>query len=181
MFVTTFLGHQGWAFQTERACILVDPLLEEEFGQAHALERRMYPPRVFKPEAFPPVDAVLLTHEHDDHFDLPSLAKLDRKIPIYLSARSSTAAYKILRAMGFTVHPMLPGVVFACGDLQVLPLCGDHVNTNSGDEWDALPFMIREQEWRGQLLLHGRLHADLRSHCAGADVCGAAGDHRLVE
>ena len=149
MFATTFLGHQGWVFQSERACLLVDPLLCEEFGQAHALTYQVYPPRVFTPEAFPRVDALMLTHEHDDHFDIPSLAKLDRRIPIFLSARSSTAAYKILCQMGFQVNPLLPGVAFECGDLQVLPLCGDHLNTNTGDEWDTLPFIVRQAEGAG--------------------------------
>jgi hypothetical protein len=149
MFITTFLGHQGWMFQSNHACLLVDPLLEEEFGQAHALTRVMYPPRVFKPEAFPQVDAVILTHEHDDHFDIPSLARLDRRIPIYLSARSSIAARNILVEMGFVVHPLIPGVMVEVHDLQVLPLCGDHLNTNSGDEWDSLPFVIRHREGAG--------------------------------
>ncbi len=149
MFATTFLGHQGWLFQTERACLLVDPLLEEEFGQVHVLTRRVYPPRVLQPAAFPPIDAVILTHEHDDHFDIPSLCKLDRRIPIYLSARSSTAAAKILAAMGFAVRPLVPGVVVTCGDLMLLPLCGDHLNTNSGDEWDSLPFVIRDEAGAG--------------------------------
>ncbi len=149
MFVTTFLGHQGWVFQTARSCVLVDPLLCEEFGQAHTLEYQVYPPRVWKTEAFPQVDALMLTHEHDDHFDLASLNKLDRKIPIFLSARSSTAAYKILTSMGFTVNPLVPGVAFEVGDLQILPLCGDHLNTNCGDEWDTLPFVIRQAEGAG--------------------------------
>ncbi|HEX7704390.1 MAG TPA: MBL fold metallo-hydrolase, partial [Kofleriaceae bacterium] len=77
MFSTTFLGHQGWMFQTAKAAILVDPLLCEEFGQAHALGYRVFPPRIWQPENMPILDAVFLTHEHDDHFDLPSLAKLE--------------------------------------------------------------------------------------------------------
>ncbi len=120
MFATTFLGHQGWAFQSEHACILVDPLLHEEFGHAQALEYRVFPPRVFTYAALPPLDAVILTHEHDDHFDIPSLALLERTIPIYLSARSSIAARQILETMGFTVHPLVPGVATRFGDLEVI-------------------------------------------------------------
>lgn len=148
-FSTTFLGHQGWLFQSARTCLLVDPLLCEDFGQAHALEYRVYPPRVLKPESFPKVDAVLLTHEHDDHFDIPSLCKLDRKIPVFLSARSSVAGYRVLTELGFQVRPLVPGVAFQFRDLEVLPLCGDHVNTNTGDEWDTLPFAIRHTEGAG--------------------------------
>jgi hypothetical protein len=151
MFATTFLGHQGWLFQGERAAVLVDPLLCEDFGAAHALEYRVWPPRAFTPEAFPRLDAVVLTHEHDDHFDLPSLVQLDRAIPIWLSARSSIAAREILRAMGFHVHSLVPGVPTRFGDLEVVPFAGDHISVNCGDEWDALPFLVRSVDGHGSL------------------------------
>src|SRR5262245_24909824 len=144
MLSTTFLGHQGWLFQSKSSCFLVDPLLCEEFGQAHALEYRVYPPRVFSFENFPKVDGVVLTHEHDDHFDIPSLARLERTIPIFLSSRSSTAAQQILREMGFTVHPLVPGKNVRFGDLEFTPFCGAHTSMNNGDEWDTLPFFVRD-------------------------------------
>ncbi len=55
-------------FRSERTCLLVDPLLCEEFGHTHALDYRVFPPRVLQPENFPRIDAVLLTHEHDDGY-----------------------------------------------------------------------------------------------------------------
>lgn len=144
MLSTTFLGHQGWLFQSKTSCFLVDPLLCEEFGHAQALEYRVYPPRVFTFENFPRIDGVVLTHEHDDHFDLPSLARLERTIPVFLSSRSSTAARQILKEMGFTVHPLVPGQKVQFGDLELTPFCGDHVRVNNGDEWDTLPFFVRD-------------------------------------
>jgi hypothetical protein len=151
MFATTFFGHQGWLFQSERACVLVDGLLCEDFGASHALEYRVWPPRELRVEAFPKLDAVVLSHEHDDHFDIPSLAKLDRAIPIWLSSRSSTAARAILGEMGFTVHALVPGVPARFGDLEVVPFAGDHVATNCGDEWDTLPYLVRSTEGHGSL------------------------------
>jgi hypothetical protein len=99
---------------------------------------------VFSFEHFPKVDGVVLTHEHDDHFDIPSLARLERTIPIFLSSRSSTAAQQILREMGFTVHPLAPGKNVRFGDLEFTPFCGAHTSTNNGDEWDTLPFFVRD-------------------------------------
>ena len=151
MFATTFLGHQGWLFHSERAAILVDPLLCEDFGAAHALEYRVWPPRVLAPEVFPKLDAVVLSHEHDDHFDLPSLAKIDRAVPIWLSARSSSAARAILAEMGFTVHALHPGVPVRFGDLELVPFTGDHVGVNCGDEWDTLPFLVRSVDGHGSM------------------------------
>jgi hypothetical protein len=149
MFSLTFLGHQGWVCRTGSSCLLIDPLLCEDFGHAHALGYRVHPPRVFTPDQLPPLDGVVLTHEHDDHFDIPSLAKLPRTIPIHLSSRSSDAARQILRTMGFQVHPLTPGVPTAFGDLEVTPFCGDHLAVNCGDEWDTLPFFVRDRGGSG--------------------------------
>ncbi len=136
-------------FQTPKAAILVDPLLCEDFGQAHALGYQVFPPRLWTPEAMPALDAVFLSHEHDDHFDLPSLAKLDRAIPIYLSARSSFAARRVLAQMGFTVHPFVPGASVRFGDLEITAFTGDHASIDCGDEWDTLPFLVRSTEGHG--------------------------------
>jgi hypothetical protein len=149
MFGVTFLGHQGWMIRSGDACVLVDPLLNEKFGEIHALEYSVHPPRVLEPEAFPAIDAVLLSHEHDDHFDIPSLARLDRRIPIFMSAHSSSAAFAILREMGFAVGALVPGVPLDLGELEVIPFSGDHVSVNCADEWDALPLLIRDKRGAG--------------------------------
>ncbi len=148
-FSTTFLGHQGWLIRSDRACLLVDPLLREDFGEAYALGYRVYPPRVVALDAFPAIDALLLTHEHDDHFDIPSLALLDRRIPVFLSMHSSTAASRVLADMGFAVRPLVPGEPLVIGDLEVVAFCGDHLSVNSDDEWDALPFLVRQLDGAG--------------------------------
>jgi hypothetical protein len=144
MFATTFLGHQGWLLQTKRACLLVDPLLRESFGHTQVLEYRVWPPRAWDEAALPAIDGVVLSHEHDDHFDIPSLCRLDRKIPIWLSSRSSTAARQILVEMGFSVHPLVPGTPVQVKDLELIPFTGDHMSVHCGDEWDALPFLARQ-------------------------------------
>jgi hypothetical protein len=149
MFATTFLGHQGWLFRTDKAAVIVDPLLCEDFGGIHALEYRVFPPRVWAPDAFPSLDAIVLSHEHDDHFDIPSLAKLHRDIPLYLSARSSVAGRRILEQMGFAVHPLLPGQSVRFSDLELTPFTGDHASLNCGDEWDTLPFLVRSTDGHG--------------------------------
>ncbi len=178
MFSTTFLGHQGWLFRSHDSCVLVDPLLREEFGQAHALEYRVYPPRAWRFEAFPAVSAVVLTHEHDDHFDVPSLALLDRKIPIYLSGRSSSAGYRILAEMGFSVQPLVPGVSVKFGQLELCPLVGDHIKTDNGDEWDALPFVLRQADGDGSFFssvdvtMTGELLESARKWCPEPGLVG---------
>lgn len=131
--------------RSERAAVLVDPVLGEDFGEAYALGYRVHPPRALDFAVFPAIDALVLTHEHDDHFDIPSLARLDRRIPIFLSTHSSNAAFAILREMGFVVRPLVPGAPVVFDDLEVIPFTGDHLSVNCDDEWDALPFMIRHR------------------------------------
>jgi hypothetical protein len=149
MFGCTFLGHQGWLLRSPETTWLVDPLLREDFGDVHALGYRVHPPRSLDAGALPEIDAVFLTHEHDDHFDIPSLARLDRRIPIFLSARSSSAARRILGVMGFHVVGLEPGVLVAQGDLELVPFVGDHLSTNLSDEWDALPISVRQKDGAG--------------------------------
>ena len=84
MFQATFIGHQGWLLQAESTRLLVDPLLEETFGNTPGVALQVYPPRELRHGDFPPISAVLLTHEHEDHLHLASLDRLSRDIPIYL-------------------------------------------------------------------------------------------------
>ena len=91
MFEATFLGHQGWLFTSGDTRLLVDPLLRESFCDAGKVGR-VFPPRRFDFERFPAVDAVFFSHEHDDHFAIATLQRLERRIPVFLSSRSSQAA-----------------------------------------------------------------------------------------
>ena len=140
MLRATFLGHQGWSLSTQDAHVLVDPLLTDGFGHG-GLAGRVFPPRSFDLERMPKVDAVWLTHEHDDHFDLPSLARLERSIPVHISGRSSVAMRAVLQEMGFMVHAVEPDTVSEFGDLKLRTFVADHRNTPMSDEWDVLPFL----------------------------------------
>src|SRR5687767_10301992 len=99
MLGVTFLGHQGWLFTAERARLLVDPLLSEPIGHL-GLMASIFPPRDLRLASFPSVDAVAFTHEHEDHFNIPSVNRLARDVPIYVPARSSVALRSILGEMG---------------------------------------------------------------------------------
>lgn len=141
MLRTTFLGHQGWLLSTGSTHVLVDPLLTEAFGHGGHLGR-VYPPRRIETSALPPIDAVILTHEHDDHFDVPSLDRIDRRIPIHLSSRSSSAAHALLRSMGFSVVPLVPQTRVEIGGMVVHAFAADH-RRGGGDELDVVPLFVR--------------------------------------
>lgn len=65
-----WLGHATVLLEMDGQRILTDPFLRRRLGP---LERHGPPP---DPEALGPVDLVLVSHGHHDHFDLASLAAL---------------------------------------------------------------------------------------------------------
>jgi hypothetical protein len=156
-FSVTFLGHHGWVFTAGRSTLLVDPLLGDGFGHTPAVGLRVYPPRAFSLGRFPPVTALFLTHEHEGHFDLPSLARLDRAIPVYLPERSSQAMRDALRAraLGFRrIHVTLPGDLVRVGALRLLPLPSDQLNDAIIDEWDSTAYLVYDRDGHGSFFSH---------------------------
>jgi L-ascorbate metabolism protein UlaG (beta-lactamase superfamily) len=72
----TWLGHASFLLQLDGVSLLVDPALRPSiFG---GIDRNV-PPGVAI-EALPPIDAVLVSHSHYDHLDLPTLERV--KAPI---------------------------------------------------------------------------------------------------
>jgi L-ascorbate metabolism protein UlaG (beta-lactamase superfamily) len=65
-----WLGHASWLVQLEGISLVVDPVLGETIG---GLVRRNAGPGLSVPE-LPPIAAQLVTHNHRDHLDLPTVA-----------------------------------------------------------------------------------------------------------
>jgi L-ascorbate metabolism protein UlaG (beta-lactamase superfamily) len=143
MLETTFLGHQGWRFATAGATVLVDPLLVEPFGHNGGVGV-VHPPRRLDVAAMGPVDAVILTHEHEDHFNIPSVNRISREIPFIVPERSSAAMRGFLAGAGFKVTPVAAGGTVEIADLQFTTFPADHVRHDEQDEWDTTPFLVMD-------------------------------------
>lgn len=74
--VITWIGHATFLIQTGGLNILTDPI----FGNASRFFPRLLPPGL-QIEQLPPIDLVLLSHNHRDHCDLASLAGLQKRNP----------------------------------------------------------------------------------------------------
>ena len=72
----SFVGHATFLLRFAGAVVLTDPVFSERCSPVSwAGPRRARPPGLAL-DALPPVDAVLLSHNHYDHMDLPSLRAL---------------------------------------------------------------------------------------------------------
>src|SRR5690606_18338522 len=96
----TFLGHACHLIELDGLRLLTDPWLVDPIFEGH-VERD--PPLAFGPGDLPPLDAVLLTHGHLDHFNAPTLAALpDKSIPVVHPEITFTELDVNLRRLGFT-------------------------------------------------------------------------------
>ncbi len=151
MFQVVSLGHHGWLFRTARAAIAVDPLLGHRFAFSRDLV--VWPGRTLAPEEFPAMDALFLTHEHEGHFDPYTLARLPRRTPVWIPSRASTSMQRAIEEMGFVVHRARAGAPIVVGDLELLPIAGDHA-TSMIEEWDVLAYVVRDLAGHGGFFSH---------------------------
>lgn len=74
--VLTFVNHSTFLIQTNGLNILTDPVWSERVGPTSWLGIRRKRPPGLRFEELPPIDVVLLSHNHYDHLDLPTIRKL---------------------------------------------------------------------------------------------------------
>ncbi|RFU85840.1 hypothetical protein DY218_15505 [Streptomyces triticagri] len=78
----TWVGHASWVLRIGGLTVLTDPVWSRRILGT--------PPRVTPPgvawHALPPVDAVVISHNHYDHLDAPTLKRLPRSTPLFVPA-----------------------------------------------------------------------------------------------
>jgi L-ascorbate metabolism protein UlaG (beta-lactamase superfamily) len=72
----TFAGHATVLLELDGVRVLTDPLLRKRIGVL--IRRSPVPPRGVRRD----LDAVLISHAHLDHLDVPSLRLIDRRTPV---------------------------------------------------------------------------------------------------
>jgi L-ascorbate metabolism protein UlaG (beta-lactamase superfamily) len=111
-----FVGHATVFVDLDGVRLLTDPLLRNRV--AHL--RRSGP---VSARSLRGVDAVLVSHGHYDHLDLPSLEKLGKKIPIVVPRGLGG----ILRKRRFeSILEVEEGETLAIGDLQIRAVPAEH-------------------------------------------------------
>lgn len=74
--VLTFVNHSTFLIQTNGLNILTDPVWSKRVGPTSWLGIKRKRPPGLRFEELPPIDVVLLSHNHYDHLDLPTIEKL---------------------------------------------------------------------------------------------------------
>ncbi|WNG20200.1 MBL fold metallo-hydrolase [Cystobacter fuscus] len=129
-----FVGHNTVLVASAKARVLVDPY----FRPAHPLDRADYQP--MQPRDIGPVDAVVITHSHGDHFHLGSLLQLPRDTRIFVPTVARESLFSTdcalrLRQLGYTrVEPLRWGEERLVGDITVraLPFHGEQPTDGEG-------------------------------------------------
>ncbi len=77
----TWIGHSTLLVQMDHATFLTDPIWSDRPSPLSFLGPRRFVPPGLALEDLPPIDFVLISHNHYDHLDLPTLRELAARDP----------------------------------------------------------------------------------------------------
>ncbi|MYM40091.1 MBL fold metallo-hydrolase [Duganella qianjiadongensis] len=111
--------HAGYVFECAGRRIVFDPIFENPFSHnCHAFPSVRFDLAQIRTLA---VDAVFISHFHDDHCSFDSLDLLDRATPIYLYCHFEEL-FELIRQLGFSdVHALAVDQPVQLGPFEVIP------------------------------------------------------------
>ena len=104
----TYVGHATTLIEVDGVALLTDPVLRDRIGHIP----RIAPP---VPVGSLQPDAILISHAHRDHLDLPSLRRFGSTVPAF----APPAVAEILRRQGRAVTELVPGRRVQIGTLEI--------------------------------------------------------------
>jgi L-ascorbate metabolism protein UlaG (beta-lactamase superfamily) len=130
----TYIGHATVLVELGGARLLTDPVLGSRVGP---LRRQSAAPPAGVADD---LDGVLISHLHRDHADLPSLRRIDRKVPMLVPP----GAGQFFEKRGFAaVSELLAGASSRVGDVTVTAVeAQHHVKRRGAEGAEAIGFLI---------------------------------------
>jgi L-ascorbate metabolism protein UlaG (beta-lactamase superfamily) len=92
----TWLGHSTVLIELDGHRVLVDPVWAERASPSPRVGPRRFHPPPIALAALPPLDAILLTHDHYDHLDMDAVRAL--------ATRGTQARARFVTALGVGAH-----------------------------------------------------------------------------
>lgn len=135
----TYIGHAAMMLEAKGKRVLMDPWLKDP---AYHGTWWHYPPLAIGVEDLPPIDYLYVSHEHQDHFDPPTLERLDKNVRVIIAKYQRKRLRQRLEAIGF--HDIVEldfDSDYACGDggLVVRLIPPDRA-------WDDSAILLRDGE-----------------------------------
>jgi L-ascorbate metabolism protein UlaG (beta-lactamase superfamily) len=133
----TFLGHSTVLLEMAGARVLTDPVLLDRVSM---LRRTVSP---LARDAYRDVDAIVISHMHLDHLDLPSLRMLGTDTPLVVPR----GAARYMRRMGFrAVEELAPGASVSVAGVEIRATRADHSGFRPpfGPTAEALGYVLSE-------------------------------------
>ncbi|KAB2890814.1 MAG: MBL fold metallo-hydrolase [Desulfobulbaceae bacterium] len=78
--IVVWLGHSSWFIQLDGKRIVIDPILSDYAAPFPFMNRAFAGTSVYTPEDMPEIDALLISHDHWDHLDYPTVKALRPKV-----------------------------------------------------------------------------------------------------
>ena len=132
----THIGHASVLLQWGSHNVLVDPVWSERASPLRWIGPRRHNAPGVSLEDLPPIDAILLTHNHYDHLDLPTLRQLvKRHNPCFLTPlgndsllRRAIPGVRVTAGDWWSEHALLP-------KLRVVLVPSYHWSSRSGRDY----------------------------------------------
>jgi L-ascorbate metabolism protein UlaG (beta-lactamase superfamily) len=146
----TLLGHASILVEMKAARCLMDPVFHDPFEDTAVVS---CPRRTIDLDRIPPIDLLVISHSHLDHFDIPSLAHVARRSRNcdVVCPKDHTIVYALER-LGFTkIHPEEPSKHFKMRGYELLTTHSNVTNVTeigivfkdaSGTFWNQVDTVI---------------------------------------
>ncbi|MFT3705831.1 MAG: MBL fold metallo-hydrolase [Agriterribacter sp.] len=83
----TWFGHSSYLLQVNDLNILVDPVFSERASPVSYVGAKAFGgSNVFGVDDLPPIDIVIITHDHYDHLDYQVIKQLKKRVPLFVTS-----------------------------------------------------------------------------------------------
>src|SRR5882724_8223592 len=146
----TLLGHASIFVEMKGARCLMDPVFHDPFEDTAVVS---CPRRTIELDAIPPIDLLVISHAHLDHFDIPSLAHIAQQSRhCDVVCPKDHAIVYALERLGFSkIHPEDSGKHFKLGGYELITTHSNVTNVvemgmvfkdDSGTFWNQVDTVI---------------------------------------